>query len=269
MFKKIYNIELSVRNWNASPHFYEHLFGMQIHEKSAEKGYREYWVGEGDAFFCLGLPIFYQHPDHVNRSIHLSLQVDDLEKTVKTLEARGVKTLGVIKEFDKMLLTDIYDPEGYELAIVQLKQDPFTQVNRQQPPEDSFLKQVYNVELAISDWDNTPRWYEEVLELRPIFRAGPTGYREYKVGSGQTLLALGHKPSEDASGGKNKNVFIGIEVADINQALQSFKQKGWEQITEVRSVAGRIFEANVIDPEGYQLAIIQRNPSYRSLLRRS
>jgi catechol 2,3-dioxygenase-like lactoylglutathione lyase family enzyme len=126
MIKGLNMVVVPVADWAKAREWYVNKLGVELVEEYPEDGYGEYSLSEGGARIGLwGLPKGYSvlHGDGAKLVAPMPyIEVDDLEKAVAGLKAKGV-------EFDQVLddgefkTARFRDPDGHILFLYELVRD--------------------------------------------------------------------------------------------------------------------------------------------------
>lgn len=122
-FDKIHHIAIIGSNYEQSKRFYTELLGFEIIRENYRKDRDDYKIDlkcgnqELELFIIKDAPKRASYPE-ASGLRHLAFYVDDVEKTVLELNAKGIETEPVrIDEFTGKKMTFFQDPDGLPLEI--------------------------------------------------------------------------------------------------------------------------------------------------------
>jgi lactoylglutathione lyase len=119
MSMKLYAVRVFVRDWERACAFYRDALGLPERFRSADGRWAEYDLGGP----CLGVERIDPKDDEseglAGRMLGISLRVDDIESTYRTLSSRGVEFVSPPKKQDwGGSLAHLRDPEGNVLTLL-------------------------------------------------------------------------------------------------------------------------------------------------------
>lgn len=116
---KLYAVRIFVRDWEKACGFYRDTLGLPERFKSTDLGWAEYDLG-GPCFGVERIDLTEEESESLaGRMVGVSLQVEDIESTYKTLRSRGVEFITPPeRQFWGGSLADLKDPEGNVLTLL-------------------------------------------------------------------------------------------------------------------------------------------------------
>ncbi len=115
-----------------------------------------------------------------------------------------------------------------------------------------MIKEVAFVAIAVTDAEESRKFYQEILGLKPATEAMGGAWIEYEIGG--TTIGVGchpnWKPSRDGT-------TVAFEVDDFDATLASLKAKGVEFDMD-KTETPVCWMAQIRDPSGNKLVIHQR-----------
>ena len=184
--------------------------------------------------------------------------VENLVSAFQRLSNKNI-TLGNKEQTSYYSFFTFLDPQGNEFGICQYKSYDLNS------SEVCIADKLYNIEVAIKDCRLTHVWYKDVFDLTPCFYNENNTYVEYPVGNSLFSLDL----QKQSKYPKNKGMFILFNTySGIQAAEQSLISKGVASFDGIEIIAGCLYEINMEDPNGYNVALTERTP-YFSRLRKS
>ncbi len=270
-------IVLFVSDMVASRSFYEHTLGLKVLAVDSHAAL----YSAGHVQLCL-LPAA-EHgvvlADGLDRSVDITLMVDDFARCHDALEARGLRFSRTL-EYSIGITADFFDPDGHWFSLYQASEGvmgrPSGDVLRALAPHvegarddlaDAFVAYLF---LFFSDPEAAADFYGDSLALDVIeggaCRRVPTDIESgvIKYGVGTTMLTTHHVDSDDkrfrvATVGTD-GVAMAFQVADIGQAVADLSGRGIVfSDPPSDSPIGRL--ARFTDPAGHVLLLREGEPS--------
>lgn len=121
--KKIHHVAIIVSNYEKSRHFYVDLLGFKVIRENYRKERKDYKLDlelegcELEIFSGSNNPKRPSYPEAYGLR-HLAFDVEDIEETIKELNALGIETEPVRQdEITNKRMTFFFDPDGLPLEL--------------------------------------------------------------------------------------------------------------------------------------------------------
>jgi predicted enzyme related to lactoylglutathione lyase len=261
LFDGIFNIELTVEDWKNTPKFYEKILGSYTKVNMTEQSSYQYSINCSDTHLLIKKNPAPKKPEQMQAKVCVNFSTDNIDKTVKRLESKKVKVSEVYED-ETSLWAYMYDIEQNVFGIKQIKNNKGS--IHKTTDSDSMVQGLYTIEVAIKDPVNTPKWYEETLEFVPTFRSSNAGYWEYRFNVSNTFFSLDYDYN-DSKYSQNNGIFLLFEVKNINKTITQLKEKGIISLEKIENISCCILELNIPDPDGYNIALVQKTNFYQRL----
>jgi catechol 2,3-dioxygenase-like lactoylglutathione lyase family enzyme len=107
------------------------------------------------------------------------------------------------------------------------------------------------------DFDETMRFFEEVLGFHVVVRDDETDFGMFRMPSGQVFEVFGPKSDEH---GYLKMPAVGFDVEDVRQAREELEAQGIEFVTDILTIpSGKVSWTYFVGPDGFLYEIWQRD----------
>ena len=118
--QKIHHVAIIASDYEKSREFYVETLGFEVIRENYRNDYKlDLKLGDGELelFGISGSPKRLSYPEACGLR-HLAFQVDDIEETVRELEAKGVSCEPIrVDEFTGKRMTFIFDPDKLPLEL--------------------------------------------------------------------------------------------------------------------------------------------------------
>ena len=123
MFDTIHHIAIIGKDYEKSKHFYVDLLGFKVIRENYRKERDDYKIDlqcgqqEIELFIIKNAPERLNYPEALGLR-HLAFKVDNVEKTAKELNEKGIKTETIRRDdYTGKNMTFFHDPDGLPLEI--------------------------------------------------------------------------------------------------------------------------------------------------------
>jgi predicted enzyme related to lactoylglutathione lyase len=112
MIEKLYTTVYYVDDWDGAVAFYRDVLGLE--PLFVERGWAEFQVGSDGR-----VALHARAADHGTKENHVSLEVRDIESTLRTLAAKGAKVVEPIRREPFGALAAVADPSGNVIGLYE------------------------------------------------------------------------------------------------------------------------------------------------------
>jgi predicted enzyme related to lactoylglutathione lyase len=229
---KICYVEIPATDITTSAKFYETVFGWNIRTRSNGSVAFDDGIGEVSGTWKLG------RKPSTEQGLVLSIMVDDIEETIKTLEANGSKIVNRISMGDTEFIAWFTDPAGNVIGLYQ-------------HPGGGHGKICY-LEIPANDIDRSAGFYEAVFNW-PLRDKGTENVAfDDGVGVVSGMWTLGRKPSLEPG------LLIYVMMDSVADTVDKIIANGGNIVQPIGMDAPEI-TARFSDPFGNVLGLYQ-NP---------
>ncbi|GAA0459780.1 hypothetical protein Ade02nite_13870 [Paractinoplanes deccanensis] len=262
-------VTLAVRDVGESRRFYEGVLGL-----------RPLGPDAATVSYPLGHVILVLHradvPDGRDRSVTLTLLVDDVEKTRAAMGRNGA-TVKPAQTSRAGVMADLYDPDGHWFSLYQPSADALTWPSARKVRalrQGGAGTELLYLFLYVRDLHATEKFYQGGLGLTPVetttchrgLTAVPDGVVKYDAGG--ALLTTHHVGDGDhaalhrVTAGGTPGVALGFHTPGLDAAAAELSARGLS-LDGDQTVPGIGRAAAFTDPGGYRFFLCE--PSARAM----
>ena len=215
------------------------------------------------------IELFPERRADTDRLSHISIQTDDAEKMRLYLASKGVKVparaqMGRIGN----LSFNITDPAGHTVEIVQYMPDGKTMLARGKYMSGKAISnRMSHVGLIVTNLDPEYKFYTEILGFKETWRGSHSGtvlsWINLKVPDGDDYIEfMLYKDPPDAQQ-RGTAHHLCLVVPSVPAAVAKLKAepyyKGYGREIEMHVGVNRKRQANLFDPDGTRIEIMEPN----------
>lgn len=214
------------------------------------------------------IELFAEAPKQEGRLNHISFYTDDARALRDYLAARGVTVPEKVgKGRTGNTNYNITDPDGNTVEMVQYEPDSWTA--REQGkflPDSRISAHLTHFGVLIGPLEPAMRFYRDTLGFQETWRGGSArqlSWVNMRVPDGEDYLEFmlyNKPPDEQQRGVKNHLCLV---TPDIEKAVASLEarpaRKSYGQPIEIKVGANRMRQANLFDPDGTRIELMEPN----------
>ena len=215
------------------------------------------------------LELFAEPPKTAGRLNHISLYTNDAVGMRDYLAARGVKVPEKVgKGKTGNLNFTVKDPDDHGVEIVEYQPDSWTAREAgKYMPASRISNHILHVGFVVGSLDRAMNFYRETLGFQELWRGSSKGkelsWVNMRLPDGQDyveFMLYSKPPDEKELGVKNH---VCLVVPDIQQAVATLQARaaanGYAQPMEMRVGVNRKRQANLFDPDGTRIELMEPN----------
>ena len=213
--------------------------------------------------------LFPEAAPKTDRLSHISLETDNAEAMRRYLASRGVAVPAqVAKGRIGNSNFNIKDPEGHTVEIVQYEPDGWTVRERgKHLPDTRVSTNMMHVGIIVTGFDAEMKFYTDVLGFSEIWRGSSTGtvlsWVNLKVPEGDDYLEFMLYKEAPAPTARGTAHHLCLEVPDVAASVAKLEaspyRKNYARTIEVKTGINRKRQANLYDPDGTRIELMERN----------
>jgi len=112
--EKVYTTIYYVDDWDASLAFYRDVLGLKV--LYAERGWAELEAGKGGR-----IALHARHPGDPTDVTKVSLQVSDIDGTLRELERKGARVIEPVRREEFGAIAEVADPSGNVIGLYEAR----------------------------------------------------------------------------------------------------------------------------------------------------
>lgn len=215
------------------------------------------------------LELFAEDPKNDGRLNHISIYTDNAQQMHDYLASKGVKVPEKVgKGQTGNSNYNIKDPDGHTVEIVQYEPDSWTAREKGKfMPDTRISTHMAHVGVLIGPLAAAINFYHDVLGFEETWRGGGSprqlSWVNMKVPDGTDYIEfmLYNSPPDDKQRGTKNHICL--VVPDIEKAVQTLEarpaRKNYKQAIEIKTGVNRKRQANLFDPDGTRVEIMEPN----------
>jgi lactoylglutathione lyase len=200
---------------------------------------------------------------------HISFETDDANAMRDYLAAKGLKVPQTVgKGRIRNSNFNVGDPDGHTVEIVQYEPDSWTRAARGKfVPDTRISTRMMHIGVLIGPLERATKFYRDVLGFQEFWRGtnSPTmlSWVNMRVPDGQDYLEfmLYNKTPDDKERGTKNHICL--MVPDMDKAVKTLEarpaRKNYPQQIEIRTGVNRKRQANLYDPDGTRVELMEPN----------
>ncbi|MEO7142298.1 MAG: VOC family protein [Bryobacteraceae bacterium] len=215
------------------------------------------------------LELFNEAPRQDGRLYHISIYTDNADHMRDYLASKGVPVpakVGKGKTGNKNF--NIKDPDGHTVEIVEYEPESWTGRDYGKfMPATRISDHIMHVGILVGSLEKSMQFYGGILGFKEFWRGSGGGkslsWVNVRVPDGQDYIEFmlyRTLPPPDQRGGKNH---ICLMVPDVQKAVDILNarpsRKSYPHEIEVKTGVNRKRQANLFDPDGTRIEIMEAN----------
>lgn len=215
------------------------------------------------------LELFAEARQSAGRLNHISVYTNDAVGMRDYLASRGVKVPEKVgKGKTGNLNFTVKDPDDHGVEIVEYQPDSWTAREAgKYMPTNRISDHILHVGFVVGSLDRAMNFYHETLGFQEFWRGSSNGkelsWVNMRLPDGQDyveFMLYSKPPNERELGVKNH---VCLVVPDIQQAVATLQARaaanGYAQPVEMRVGVNRKRQANLFDPDGTRIELMEPN----------
>jgi lactoylglutathione lyase len=215
------------------------------------------------------LELFAEAPPSAGRLNHISVYTNDAVRMRDYLASRGVKAPERVgKGKTGNLNFTVRDPDDHGVEIVEYQPDSWTarEAGKYMPPS-RISDHILHVGFVVGSLDRAMKFYHDTLGFQEFWRGSSNGQElswvNMRLPDGQDyveFMLYSKTPDEKELGVKNH---VCLVVPDVQKAVTLLQERaaanGYTQAVEMRVGVNRKRQANLFDPDGTRIELMEPN----------
>lgn len=274
----IAHVAFRVSDMDKADLFYESLLGYQAPFSLTDSGEktRTAFIKVNDSQY---VELFQGDAQSNGQLDHFAVYTDDLTAMRAYLQSLGIY---IAKDIHKGRIGNpfltIRDPDGHFVEILEYSSTSLTGQSRGKfMPANRVSDHISHVGIVVSSVDMALKFYRDALGFQEIARGGGAdgqpGWIDLQAPDGSDYIELIPFSGAPSSANSKAQNHVGLATSDVRKTVATLQTRGisgsLNSSTTVQSGDGLPTRANIFDPDGARIEIMEPLPAVAPVVERA